>query len=857
MAEMHWTQPVAAPARPEAPAWLRRFLGRYLDWEDGLTLLLLLGATISVAATLEAGGWSKQMPALTLVSTLAAVGALLLSRSQMPVRLAFPASIVTGAVVVFWQALIMVGPGSIGQRLDNLYFRFDAWLQAAFHDGVSNDSLPFHVLVLSITWLGVFLFAWSVFRWHNAWIGLVPGGIALFIDLAFVGDSLGGAALLYYLFGFLLIMRTNLVSRMAKWRAAGTDYPQLISFTFLNFSFWALLTLIIAAWVAPTGPLSTPGVVRSAVVHVEDLGVDFVRLAGPLRSNKIIPVHNYTSVLPFQGSIRLGDREVLSVKVSTPGVQGPLALRGTTYDMYESGGWKAGERVEVPLSGQALAHLNQQIIDGQVDGNIITLDVQVETKTVAGTVLFTAGEPLATTRAATARVPTGSLERLPLDLPDDGRGLSDQEIMRGYLPEGFIGVRVVRGDDQGALYVEAFDSRDQAVPDTVILDPGGRLPRGTGYEITSFVPAVAAEDLRATDRNFPLWVREQYAQLPNGYPRGVAHLARSVAIQYLEAAGILTTQDSDYGSFRRLSAAPAYDIAKAFEDYLRAFPVDHRIADTPPGRDTVEYFLFDARRGYFDYHASAMVVMLRTLDIPARLAVGYVIDEEDLDEEKNAYVVRDKNTYAWPEVYFPGYGWVMFNPTPDRPADLYPRTDASALPVGSGIDLSDFPGLPVGADPLFEFERGGIDVTSGPSAVPNNEGGSPWSEWLIPALVGFVALLAMAVGLGWRRAVQELPLEQQMWEKVLRLSSLAGYPIEPGQTPAEFANSLQKTFRGLRGVSVIASVYGRSRFGRSGASPVEQERINDIWPSIRGELLRAITGRILRRGRKTTVSYLD
>jgi hypothetical protein len=281
------------------------------------------------------------MPALTLVSVLAICSALFLSRSGITALLvARLAGRRSGHRVL--AGARHGGSRRMEQRLDNLYFRFDAWFYAAFHAGVSNDSLPFHVLVLGITWIGVFLFAWSVFRWHNAWIGLIPGGIALFIDLAFVGDSLGGAALLYYLFGFLLIMRTNLVSRMAKWRAGGIEYPQLISFTFLNFSFWALLALISAAWLAPTGPFSTPGVVQSFVIHVEDIGVDFVRLAGPLRSNKIIPVHNYTAVLPFQGSIRLGDREVLSVSVSTPDVQGPFALRGTTYDTYESGGWKAG-----------------------------------------------------------------------------------------------------------------------------------------------------------------------------------------------------------------------------------------------------------------------------------------------------------------------------------------------------------------------------------------------------------------------------------------------------------------------------------------------------------------------------------
>src|SRR3990172_6941782 len=126
MGEMEWSRPVEATTRRTAPAWLQRISSRYLDWEDGLTLLLLLGATISVAATLEAGGWSKEMPALTLVSVLAICAALFISRSGISALLAWPASLVAGAAIVFWQTLIMVGPGDIEQRLDNLYFRFDA-----------------------------------------------------------------------------------------------------------------------------------------------------------------------------------------------------------------------------------------------------------------------------------------------------------------------------------------------------------------------------------------------------------------------------------------------------------------------------------------------------------------------------------------------------------------------------------------------------------------------------------------------------------------------------------------------------------------------------------------------------------
>jgi hypothetical protein len=427
--------------------------------------------------------------------------------------------------------------------------------------------------------------------------------------------------------------------------------------------------------------------------------------------------------------------------------------------------------------------------------------------------------------------------------------------MRDYLPDDLIGVRVERDDDRRVEYVEVFDTTHQAVPDTVILDPGHRLRRGTGYEITSFVRSATPEELRATDRNYPLWVRSQYARLPDDFPRRIADEARAQAIIYLEPRGC---------SLRTVGIRPVPDLGRAPPTTLpkrSRIPPGPRgrlqVEDTPPGRDTIEHFLFESKRGYFDYHASAMVVMLRALDIPARLAVGYVVDEEDYDSETKSYVVRDKNTYAWPEVYFPGYGWVMFNPTPDRPENLYPQAGASTLPLDGQIDLSDFGDLPVGADPLFDVGRQDIDVSSDPASIPSAGSGNPATSWMLPALLAFAALLAMAVGLGWRRAVAGLPFEQQTWEKVVRLSSLAGHPLEPGQTPAEYANGLQKVFRGLRGVSVIASAYNRSRFGRRDASVEERQRIGDLWPPIRGELLRAIAGRILRRGgqpRHTTLT---
>ena len=71
--------------------------------------------------------------------------------------------------------------------------------------------------------------------------------------------------------------------------------------------------------------------------------------------------------------------------------------------------------------------------------------------------------------------------------------------------------------------------------------------------------------------------------------------------------------------------------------------------------------LFDLKQGYCNYYASAMVVMLRTMGIPARMAAGFA--QGTWNHGEQAFVVEERDAHTWVEVYFPGYGWVEFEPT--------------------------------------------------------------------------------------------------------------------------------------------------------------------------------------------------
>jgi transglutaminase-like putative cysteine protease len=790
----------------------RGLAARLLDWEDWLTLGLALGATFGVTVTLEGSGWSSDMPALSLVAALALLFALVVARSPLPAWLAWPLMLVAGAGVTAWQTLALAGPGGIEARADAVYFRFHRWFELAFGSGISNDSLPFNTLIVGLTWLGVFVFGWALFRWHNAWLGLIPGGIALFLSLAFIDDTVPFAVFMYVACGFLLLARANLTANIERWRAEGVEYPPLISLTFLHYSAWAGLFLLIGAWIAPSGPFPTPAPVQSLAERFEGVTVHFARLAGPLHVKKIIPVHDYTAVLPFQGSIELGERELLGVSLDDPNLEGPIPLRGATYGEYASGGWTAGPREEADLRGElvppaALGEGSQR--------RVIPISVTVQAKSVVGTVLFPPGQPVSASVPVEARFSPRSVREFPIAAPADW----PDQILLSEIPDGWHGLYVQRSGD--AAVVEAVP--EDEMPDVAVLAPQERLQAGESYSVLGSVTTATPEELRAAaELAYPRWVEGNYTALPEDLPYRVHELAWQLA-----------------GDIQN-----PYDRAKAIESYLREFPVTFDIGDTPPGRDTVDYFLFEAKSGYFNYHASAMAVMLRSLEVPSRLAVGFVIDESDINRDTGDYVVRDEDAYAWVEVYFPGHGWVEFNPSPDMPAELRPRERDDELTVPP-IDLEDIEGLPVGVGGQFPITDPGV----GGDGVGSGGGSGPGAA--VRVLLGLavaVAVVVAASAFAWRRAFAGLSYPQAMWEKTVRLRSWAGQPPEPGQTPATFGRGVARRFWEIEDVGLLADVYNRSRFGAGAESEEERQRLAGLWRRLRRPLAWDVVRRLWRRG---------
>src|SRR5215216_1150785 len=110
------------------------------------------------------------------------------------------------------------------------------------------------------------------------------------------------------------------------------------------------------------------------------------------------------------------------------------------------------------------------------------------------------------------------------------------------------------------------------------------------------------------------------------------------------------------------NASNRYDAARAIESYLqREYP--YTLEMKASGPDPLADFLFNVKTGHCEYFATAMVILLRTHGIAARLVNGFTPGE--YNDAAGAYTVRQFNAHSWVEVYFPETGaWVTFDPTP-------------------------------------------------------------------------------------------------------------------------------------------------------------------------------------------------
>jgi transglutaminase-like putative cysteine protease len=346
------------------------------------------------------------------------------------------------------------------------------------------------------------------------------------------------------------------------------------------------------------------------------------------------------------------------------------------------------------------------------------------------------------------------------------------------------------------------------------------IQQNQDYSVASAVSVATTQELRAAGEEYPEWVRSRYLQLPRGLPRRVIDLAHS------ETAG----------------QTSAFDKATALESFLRdSFTYSTHVPEVPQGRDWVDYFLFDSKQGYCDYFATAMTVLLRVEGVPARVASGFA--PGDFDDASGAYIVRENHAHSWVEVYFPRYGWIIFEPSairpiPERADQAPPPAPAAQAPSSDSVASGQL--TPEEQDEL----RGLREGAGGPGRQPF------LTTWPGVLVLGLLALLACgAVGLAglgfvWSRRLGRLAVYQRPYAQLLQLGRWFGL-VRPGPsaTPYEVASALGAQLPSARPtVDRLTSAYVESTYAsRPPASNPWPE-----WLATRRRLVRALAARRLR-----------
>ncbi len=571
------------------------------------TLFIALGLLWMPALALRAAAWADGLTILLPIVSIALIISFLLARSQFSELNALLLSTLYGlATIIAAHAIVLPGPLSPRYRLTELADRINRWWEDVSSGVAGTDNLIFALFLSVLFWYLAHNTLWHIFRLDRIWRAIIPPGLVLVINHY---QYEGTVNLDYYLIGFL---------------------------------FFALLLIILA--------------------YINSREYEW-------RRQRIA----YSSKLR-RHFLRLGTAMALVILLV-----GSVMPPGNTQNNWDE--------IQDFLGGDAFKEIRElwnRLFSSLEGRGIATTDYY------GGDRLDLTGSiQLGEDPVLSVRVPAGDIRyywRSTVFDTYDGRGWEHQRSVRAYKDsEGMrfnIGTYTSRRDitQDITLYISASSLlyaapqpqyihdvaveaelncilggsncvRESEQADVALIRARTPLRENDRYTITSSMSVATADELRSAGTDYPDWVANTYLQGSNRVSADTRNLTQQIiAIN---------------------SANTPYDKAKAIEQWLRNNIVYNESIPAPPyDQDPIDWFLFDIREGYCNYYASAMIMMLRSEGVPARMAAGFA----EGTRQSDGYLVRENDAHTWVEVYFPDYGWVEFEPTADeqpidRPGD--------------------------------------------------------------------------------------------------------------------------------------------------------------------------------------------
>ena len=250
-----------------------------------------------------------------------------------------------------------------------------------------------------------------------------------------------------------------------------------------------------------------------------------------------------------------------------------------------------------------------------------------------------------------------------------------------------------------------------------------------------------------------------------------------------------------------------------------------------PDGDQLKYFLFTAKKGYCSYFAFAFTLMLRSLGIPCRVAAGFFVDPTT--EAFNYYPVRTDMAHAWVEVWFPGYGWIEYDPTTQNlaegeefrfsqgtPPELFERLMKEILENRSRLREKEGEETEEGKADLAALSRRTLKIIA------------QWGPYLALGILLFLFQVNRSgyLWLYWLSS-GERKKARRLWAHVKRRLALAGFGKSSVEGEAEWAKKHDEHFRGLYSIFLD---YAAARFAPAFSSN-DNLNMKEYYRSFNGE----------------------
>jgi Transglutaminase-like superfamily len=676
------------------------------------------------------------------------------------------------------------------------------WLGRIANGDAANDISFYLYLLCLLFWVVGGWLSWCTLRWRQPLLGLVPGAAAFATNVLNFPSTQNGYVVVFLGLTLCALLWTSYLRQLAS---AAQRRVKLSSDA--RWDFWESGVVVMAA-VIVLGLLAPPLTTADRTVDIEN---GTFRGWAELQQRLNHPVAfgsgaasgtstGFANLAQLAGPIQRTGGLVLTYTIQGS-YNGPRYFRGVNLDSTNAGvggpAWRYSEQgaVTVPIAKEAAApyaETYQQLAAGTVKIQML--------KPPAGASddLFYPGEIRKVDRPATAHNYRGPLA-----------------------PAGVVPPQQV-------------DTLDR-------LSVPGRAGAAGNYVVNVDYSIATEDQLRSAGADYPAWL-DTYRNFGGVYRQGqdTSAPAAIVGSTYRSRQTLLQIQDLA----RRVTASAAnpYDAATQVESYLRTnYKYELKPTQPPAGADPLDYFLFTSKEGYCEYFASAMGDMLRSLGIPTRLVNGY--GPGTYDEKLGRYVVKESDAHTWVEAYFPSYGWIPFEPTPDSVYFPIPRgtVGGTCAPDSEVCNTGGEVGAGTG---VVNTRPDHGDLLAGDSGLA----GGALARDPVPGGLGGLALIAgllvVAIWLAVSRYLRPRTTSG-VWKRVSMLSRLAGVGGRIGETPLEFGARLaQEIPEAARPARDLAERFAVAAYAPREQALTSRAGVLSAWDELRPLLLRRVRGRV-------------